>query len=186
MAMPAADSVTGLMTAEELERVSIPGKVTELIRGRLVVHEPPSTLHGRVSGRLVYYLGAFVLPRNLGDVLDGGGFKIESNPDTVRAPDVAFLARERTDQIPTRGYAPFAPDLAVEVVSPTDRAGELLAKAGAWLDAGTQLVWIIDPAKREARVYRPDGSLALVPAEGSLDGEDVIPGFHCALADVIG
>ncbi len=186
MGMPATESTPGLMTAGELQRISIPGKVTELIRGRLVVREPPSTLHGRVSGRVVYYLGAFVLPRNLGDVLDGGGFQIESNPDTVRAPDAAFLARERTGQIPPRGYAPLAPDLAVEVVSPNDRAGELLAKVGAWLDAGTRLVWVIDPAKREARVYRPDGSLAIVPAEGSLDGEDVIPGFHCALADVIG
>ncbi len=186
MGMPATESTAGLMTAEELERISIPGKVTELIRGRLVVHEPPSTLHGRVSGRLVYYLVAFVLPHNLGDVLDGSGFKIESNPDTVRAPDVAFLACDRTDQIPARGYAPLAPDLAVEVASPNDRAGELLAKVGAWLDAGTRLVWVIDPAKREGRVYRPDGSLAIVGAEQALDGEDVLPGFRCALANVIG
>jgi Uma2 family endonuclease len=187
MGMPATDTPAGLMTAEELERVSIPGKVTELIRGRLVVREPPSTLHGRVSARLAYYLGAFVYPQALGEIFaQDTGFKIESKPDTVRAPDVAFLVRERAADIPARGYAALAPDLAVEVRSPNDRTGELLGKVAAWLDAGARIVWVIDPERREARVYRPDGTLTIVGATDALDGEDVLPGFTCPLADAIG
>lgn len=187
MGMPATDIVPTLMTAEELERLIIPGKVTELIRGRLMVREPPSTLHGRVSARLAYYLGTFVYPSKLGEIFaQDTGFKIESGPDTVRAPDVAFLARERTADVPPRGYAPFAPDLLAEVRSPNDRTGELLAKVAAWLSAGARLVWVIDPERRTATVYRPDGTITLIAEDGSLSGEDVLPGFTCALAEVIG
>jgi Uma2 family endonuclease len=183
--MPAADSAAGLMTAEELEQLSIPGKTTELVRGRLLVREPPSALHGRMAARMVYVLSAFVRPRELGDVQDGSGFKIESGPDTVRAPDMAFVSLARGMELRPRGYPAFAPDLAVEIVSPNDRSGELLARAGAWLEAGTHLVWVIDPLRGEAQVYRSDASVALVPREASLDGEGVLPGFHCPLADVI-
>ena len=187
MGMPAADTEAGLMTAEQLEYIDIPGKVTELIRGRLVVREPPSTWHGLVSANVCYFISHFVRQRKLGDVFaQDTGFKIESNPDTVRAPDVAFLARERAATIPARGYAALAPDLAVEVRSPNDRTGELLAKVAAWLDAGVRIVWVIDPERREARVYRPDGSLDIIAAGGSLDGEDVLPGFSVSLSDAIG
>ncbi len=177
----------GLMTADELTRVDLPGKVTELIRGRLVVREPPSTLHGRASARLTYHLGAFVYPRGLGEIFaQDTGFKIESDPDTVRAPDVAFLSRERVSGVPVRGYAPLAPDLVAEIRSPDDRTGELLAKVAAWLDAGVRLVWVLDPERAEARVYRSDGSLAIIGSDGTLAGDDVLPGFTCPLADVIG
>jgi Uma2 family endonuclease len=103
---------TALMTAEELLRVSIPGKVTELIRGRLVVREPPGTWHGALSARLAGKLWSFVDQHDLGLVFgQDTGFKIESNPDTVRAPDVAFIARDRLAGIHERGYAALAPDL---------------------------------------------------------------------------
>ncbi len=177
----------GLMTAEDLERVHVAGKVTELIRGRLVVREPPGTLHGRVSARLAYHLAAFVYPHGLGEIFaQDTGFRIESHPDTVRAPDVAFLSREGASGVPARGYAALAPDLVAEVRSPDDRTGELLAKVAAWLDAGVQLVWVIDPERAEARVYRADGGLAIVGRDGMLEGADVLPGFICPLADVIG
>jgi Uma2 family endonuclease len=136
MGMPATDTPAGLMTAEELERVSIPGKVTELIRGRLVVRQPPSTLHGRVSARLAYYLGAFVYPQALGEIFaQDTGFKIESKPDTVRAPDVAFLVRERAADIPARGYAALAPDLAVEVRPTTGPANSWAKSRPGWMPA---------------------------------------------------
>lgn len=174
------------MTAQELERVTIPGKVTELIRGRLVVHEPPSTLHGRVSARLTVRLGEFVFRHGLGEMFaQDTGFKIESKPDTVRAPDLAFVSRERTREIPARGYAPLTPDLVVEIRSPDDRTGEVLAKVAAWLDSGARLLWVIDPERAEAQVYRPDGSVTIVGADGALNGEDVLPGFACALAEII-
>ena len=174
-----------LLTAEEVLHLSIPGKSAELVRGHLVVREPPSTRHGGVAARLTYLLAEHVYRHHLGVVVQDAGFKIESDPDTVRAPDVAFVGRSRAGQIPPSSYAQFAPDLAVEVVSPGDRPGELLGKIAQWLDAGTKLVWVIDPARAEARVYRDDGELTIVPPNGSLDGGSVLAGFTCALADVL-
>jgi Uma2 family endonuclease len=176
-----------LMTADELARTAIPDKQVELIRGRLVVREPPSTHHGAVAGNLAFELGAFVRRAEVGQVFpQDTGFKIETDPDTVRGPDVAFVARERLDRIPTEGYAELAPDLVVEVLSPGDRAGEVLARVGDFLAAGTRLVWVVDPRRREARVFRPDGSVVVIDEEGALDGEDVLPGFTCSLSAVLG
>jgi hypothetical protein len=86
--MPATDVPVEPITAEQLAQIDIPGKVTELIRGKLVVREPPSTQHGRLSANLCYFMGRFAREHMLGDVFaQDTGFKIESNPDTVRAPD---------------------------------------------------------------------------------------------------
>lgn len=188
MSVPA--QTPALMTAEELLYVDIPGKWTELVRGQLVVREPPGTWHGLVSSRLTYHLGRFVYDHSLGELCSQDtGFKIASNPDTVRAPDVAFVARERVKDIARRGYAALTPDLVVEVLSPGDRAGEVMSRIGDWLDAGARLVWVVDPVRREARVHRPDGSLRVIDANGAgsgvLDGEDVLPGFSCPLAKLV-
>jgi Uma2 family endonuclease len=174
------------MTAEELERLDIPGKSTELVRGRLVVQEPPGAYHGHVAGRLFFLLGQHVYPRNLGWLFSQHtGFRIASNPDTVRAPDVAFTSRERMPALQQHGYGAFAPDLVAEVLSPDDRPGEVLSKVGDWLAAGVRLVFVIDPDRREARVYRADGTQTVVGDSDSLDGEDVLPGFSCRLGDFL-
>ena len=181
-----AESTQELMTAEQLATVDMPGKSLELIRGRLVVREPPFTDHGIVSGNLLYFLSVFVRKNKLGVVCaQDTGFKIESNPDTVRAPDVAYLSKDRASAVNLRSYAAVAPDLAAEVVSASDRRGELLSKVGAWLEAGTRLVWVIDPKRNEARVHRPDGSITIIAKNGVLEGEDVLPGFSCPLSDVL-
>ena len=173
------------MTAADVERLSLPGKQVELVRGRLVVREPPGTRHGVIAGNLTLDLGEFVRRRGLGVVLpQDTGFKIASDPDSVRAPDVAFLARERLSQIPERGYAELAPDLVAEVLSPGDTAAEVLGKVADWLEAGTKLVWVIDPRLAEVRVYRADGSLSVLQESDTLDGEDVLPGFGCPVAQV--
>ena len=112
------------------------------------------------------------------------GFKIGSDPDTVRAPDVAFVARERMGLIGERGYAEMAPDLLAESCRPST-AADVLAKVADWLGAGTRLVWVIDPERSEARVYRRDGSLAILREHDSLDGEDVLPEFSCSLRAVL-
>ncbi len=179
-------STSSLLTAEELERISIPGKVTELIRGRLIVREPPGTWHGAISAKLTYLLADFVYRQGLGMVFgQDTGFKVGSEPDTVRAPDVAFVARERVGVIRRRGYAQLAPDLLAEILSPDDRAGEILAKVADWLAAGTKIVWVVDPERREARVYRQDSSLSVLGSDESLEGEEVLPGFTCLLKDVL-
>lgn len=172
------------MSAEELEHVSYPDKVTELIRGRLVVREPPGTRHGAIASRLTHVLADFVYRNRLGVVFaQDTGFQIESNPDTVRAPDAAFVAESRAGAIHDRGYARVAPDLVVEVLSPDDRPSEVSAKVADWLAAGVRLVWVIDPPGRVANVHRPDGRIS--SGEVRLDGEDVLPGFTCAVDDLL-
>jgi Uma2 family endonuclease len=174
------------VTAAELERISLPGKVVELVRGRLVVREPPGTRHGAIAANLAYYVADYVRRHGLGTVFaQDTGFKIQSDPDTVRAPDVAFVALERADRIPARGYAALAPDLLAEVLSPDDRPGEVLAKVADWLSAGVRLVWVVDPERLEARIYRPDGSLTVLGEHDALDGEDVLPGFTCPVMQIL-
>ena len=177
---------TGTLTADELLHLSMPGKRTELVRGVLVVREPAGYRHGVVAARLAMLLGSYVEARSLGQVLAAEtGFTLTRDPDTVRAPDVAFVRRERLpDPLPT-GFAELAPDLVVEVLSPDDREGEVLAKVADWLSAGSRLVWVVDPGQREVRVYRAGGGEALVPGRGTLDGEDVLPGFTCDVAAIL-
>ena len=174
-----------LMTAEQLERVEIPGKATELIRGQLIIREPPGTYHGQIAARLVVRVGAFVEIHQLGEVFaQDTGFKIASNPDTVRAPDLAFVARDRLSQVRRRGYAALAPDLVAEVLSPDDRPGEALAKIGDWLTAGVKLAWLFDPDQRNCQVYRPGGSASVAGVDDAIQGENVLPGFHFLLSDL--
>lgn len=174
-----------LLTAADVERLSLPNKQVELIRGRLVVREPPGTRHGAIAARLAYHLSAFVLQQRLGIIFaQDTGFKIGRDPDTVRGPDVAFVAMARSDRIPARGYAELAPDIVAEVLSPDDTAAEVLAKLADWLAAGTRLVWLVDPLRSEVRVYRADGSLSILGSEQSLDGEDVLPGFRCPVPQI--
>ncbi|MGH8570220.1 MAG: Uma2 family endonuclease [Gammaproteobacteria bacterium] len=173
------------LTAADLERLSLPGKQVELVRGRLVVREPPGTRHGVIAASLAYYLSHFVRRNGLGVVIaQDTGFKITSDPDTVRAPDVAFVARERAGLIQARGYAELAPDLLAEILSPDDRPAEVLAKVADWLAAGTKLVWVVDPERSEVRVYRDDGSLTVLRENDALEGETVLPGFVCPVTHV--
>lgn len=184
--VPTVSPDATLMTADELLRAPIPNKRTELLRGVLVVREPAGSTHGIVAMNLGIELGTFVRRAGAGAVFAAEtGFKLASNPDTVRAPDVAFVARERVPPRSARGFPALAPDLVVEVLSPDDRPGEVLAKVGDWLQAGTRLVWVVDPERRQARVYREDGSEAVVTEQGTLDGESVLPGFSCSLEAIL-
>lgn len=173
-------TATGTMTAVELQRLKLPGKRTELIRGVLFVREPPGYLHGAITANLAHALKSFVDANKLGIILAAEtGFKLNADPDTVRAADISFIRRDRLPDPPPVGYAALAPDLVVEVLSPADRAGEVLAKIGDWLEAGCRLVWVLDPGRRHVRVYRADGSETITDERGSLGGEDVLPGFTC-------
>jgi Uma2 family endonuclease len=174
------------MTADDLLHVRIPGKRVELIRGVLVVREPAGLRHGRVAANLTRRLANHVEERGLGNMYAAEtGFALAREPDTVRGPDIAFIRRERLPDPEPTGFPELAPDLAVEVLSPGDRPGEVLAKVADWLSAGTRLVWVIDPDRRAARVYRDDGSENILTPEQTLDGEDVIPGFECRLGEIL-
>ena len=175
-----------LMTAEELLHANIPDKRTELVRGVLVVREPAGGRHGRVANELARLVGNHAHAHELGTVYAAEtGFTLARQPDTVRAPDVAFVRRDRVSDPEPIGFPEFAPDLVVEVLSPGDRPGEVLAKVADWLSAGTRLVWVVDPERRLARIYRHDGTEQIVTADQALDGEDVVPGFACSLSAVL-
>jgi len=175
-----------LVTAEELSLVSIPDKHVELVRGVLEVREPPGYTHGRVTVNLLMRLAAHVERAQSGHVLvTETGFTLARGPDTVRGPDLAVVRRDRVPSPEPRGFLELAPELIVEVLSPGDRAGEVLAKVADGVTAGTRRVWVVDPERRAARVYRGDGSEAIVAADEGLDGEDVLPGFSCTLSDVL-
>jgi Uma2 family endonuclease len=174
------------LTADELFRLNLPNKRTELIEGRLVVREPAGFRHGDVAMTLGSLISSFVRAHDLGSVLAAEtGFKLASNPDTVRAADVAFVRNDRVPHPLPRGYPAMAPDLVVEVLSPDDRPGEVLSKVGNWLSAGARLVWVVDPERREARVHRADGSVTIVGEAEALTGEDVLPGFACPIAGIL-
>jgi Uma2 family endonuclease len=173
------------MTAEDLQRLKVPDKRTELVRGRLVAREPGGALHGATANRIAYRITAHVEAHNLGRVYAAEtGFKIESDPDTVRAPDVAFIPKDRLPAVEPRGYPGWAPDLAVEVLAHDDHPADTLEKVAQWLKAGALLVWVVDSERRTAHVYRADGSETLLGPSDALDGEQVLPGFLCPLVDL--
>ncbi|MCC6930772.1 MAG: Uma2 family endonuclease [Gemmatimonadaceae bacterium] len=175
------------MTAEDLLQLAHQGARLELVRGSLVAREPAGFRHGATAMRLALHLGNFVSDHQLGVVVAvETGFTVSRNPDTVRAPDVAFIARARIPYPEPRGFAELAPDLVVEITSPDDRPAAVAGKVGNWLQAGSRLVWVIDPQRREARVHRADGSATTVTENEVLDGEDVLPGLRISLGDVLG
>lgn len=173
------------MTADELLRLGLSDKRTELVRGQLVVREPAGYRHGEIAARLLASLYNFVESRALGRVVTAEtGFVLRRDPDTVRAADVAFVRRERVPVPPPGGFAEVAPDLVIEVLSPNDRPGEVLRKTADWLDAGVLLVWLIDPQRRDARVHRSDGTQEHLGEHDWLDGESVVAGFRWPLDDL--
>ena len=176
--------VPALMTANDLLHPDIPERA-ELVRGVLVVREPPGFTHGAIVVRVASLLNDYVRSHNLGLVVAGdAGFHLASDPDTVRGADVAFVRRDRLPDPPPVAFADFAPDLAVEVLSPSDRPGQTLGKVADWLSGGTRLVWVIDPMQRSARIYHEDGAELVIGERDALDGGSVIPGFSCPLDSI--
>jgi Uma2 family endonuclease len=133
-------------------------------------------------------LAQYVQAHDLGEVFAAEtGFKLAANPDTVRAPDVAFVRRERADEVgDTDGYWPGAPDLAVEVISPGDLYTEVEETVLAWLEAGTRMVIVLNPRRRTAQVYRSPNQVRVLLEGDTLDGEDVVPGWTLPVAALFG
>jgi Uma2 family endonuclease len=174
------------LTSEEFARSQFPNKRTELVRGRLVVREPAKPLHGLVAGRLIIEIGIYLRSNPIGEAFAAEtGFTLARRPDTVRAGDVSYLRSERVPTEEVVGFDEIAPDLVAEVLSRGDRTRTVDTKVGHWLRAGSLLVWVIDPRKRHARVYRQDRTTSLVTDTGALDGEDVLPGFKVTLTRLL-
>ncbi len=172
-----------LITADELLEISARDENRyELIQGKVRVMSPAGGEHGSFAMAIGARIHIFVSDHQLGTTFAAEtGFVLERNPDTVRAPDVAFVRKQRIPKPMTTRYFPGAPDLAVEVVSPGDRADEVQDKVQDWLSHGTQLVWVVEPKTRTVTVYRPNGTANVLQATDTLDGEDVLPGFHFPL-----
>jgi len=182
-------TVNQRMTAEDLwEMAEVPGKRFELVRGELV--EVPGA--GGEHGFLALWVGAlllrFVMERDLGVVCgDSTSYVLHHDPDVVRIPDVSFVAKARVPEtgVPM-GFWPFAPDLAVEIVSPTDRAEDVHSKVLEYLEAGTRLVWVLWPRDRRVTVYTSAAAAYELDVDGVLDGGEVLPGFQAEVSGLFG
>jgi Uma2 family endonuclease len=178
-------STHALMTADELLRLPDDGQRHELVAGELRTMSPSGEEHGTVAGTMTIHLGHYVRTHRLGRVLAAEtGFLLTTNPDTVRAPDVAFVSRERANDPPVRGYRPGAPDLAVEVVSPNDLYSEVNEKAATWLEHGTRMVIVVDPRRRTVAVHRSATQVRHLTVADTLDGEAVVPGWTMPVRDL--
>jgi len=161
------------------------GMRRELVRGEVREMAPAGGEHGSTSMDVGIRLGIFVIENRLGRVFAAEtGFIIERDPDTVLAPDCAFVRADRVPRPMPRGYLPLAPDLAVETLSPDDRPGEVRDKIDRWLAAGVRQVWVIDPRRRTVSVHRPESPPRVLEEGGSLDGGDILPGFRAKVADL--
>ena len=172
-------STTRIFTAEELLKMPQDGFRYELVKGELHKMSPAGNKHGKQAMRIGSALFQHVETNNLGTVFAAEtGFRLSSNPDTVRAPDAAFVSRQRMEESgETEGYWPGAPDLAVEVISAGDTYAEVEEKVFDWLDAGTLMVIVLNPRKRAATIYRSLTKIAVLTENDSIDGGDVVPGW---------
>ncbi len=172
-----------ITTAEQLLRATEIGR-SELVAGELRTLIPAGGQHGRIAFDIGHELGQHVKPRKLGMLFAAEtGFLLSRDPDTVRAPDVAFVSADRPP-LPERGYYPGAPDVVVEVLSPDDRPGYVRDRIEMWLAAGATLVWEVDPAERTVTVHqRGRGARTLTEAD-TLSGGPVLPDFELPLRNV--
>ncbi len=174
------------VTAGELLCMPDDGARYELVRGELRKMAPAGNVHGRVAMNFGIFLGTHVKAQGLGAVFAAGtGFRLHRDPDTVRAPDMAFISRERLAEVgETEGYWPGAPDLAVEVVSPSDVYVEVEEKVFGWLDAGAKMVAVVNSRRRSVTVYRSRTEISVLTGDDVMDGDDVVPGFRLAVREL--
>jgi Uma2 family endonuclease len=179
-------TTTHLMTAEELFRLEDDGYHRyELIKGELLTMSPPGAQHGFAIGNLAGQLYIHITANKLGHVYVGDtGFKLEINPDTVLAPDIGFIARERAGT-PSPSYHEGPPDLAIEVRSQWDRKSKIDRKTALWLELGAKAVWNVDPRKRTVEVVHADGQRWLFHENDELV-DDTVPGFRVAVSKIFG
>ena len=177
-----------LLTAEEFAALPSEGLRLELVRGEISAMPPAFDDHGKSTMRLGGLATHYVLEHDLGEVYAAEtGFLLARNPDTVRAPDFAFIAKDRLPPSrPKPGWVEVVPDLVAEVVSSGDRISEVHEKVRMWLDAGVRLVWVVFPAPRVIEAHRAGRDVVTLREGGALDGEDVVPGFSAPVALIFG
>jgi Uma2 family endonuclease len=180
---------TTLLTAEDLLEMPRDDWRYELVEGALHRMPPPGFAHGSLAGQLGGLLFAHVRRHKLGRVLAAEtGFQISSNPDTVRAPDVAFVSNERLRQadFDRHRYFPGAPDFLVEILSPSDSYSDVEKKVAEWLAAGTRLAVLAEPEKQLLFAHRPGKPVQILSRDDTLDASDVITGWRVPVAEIFG
>lgn len=180
-------STTALVTADEL--IAMPtgmGKRYELVAGELRVMSPSGWRRGNIISNLHARLALFVGQHDLGMMFGAEtGFRLASDPDTVRAPDIAFISKQNIPaELPREGFWPGPPDLAVEVLSPSDRTGEVDEKIDAWLAVGCAAVWVVDPKLETVTIYLSRTDIQVKTAGELLEGDPVVSGFSCAIDEL--
>lgn len=177
---------TAPLAAEDLPYLAPEEGLCELVAGELVREPPPGEDHGRVAANVLILMGGFVREHGLGRAYGAEtGFVIARDPDTVRAPDAAFVTTERLEAARRRGpYLEGAPDLAVEVISPSNSGIALAAKVRDYLAAGAQAVWVVEPSRRTVTVHRPGRPPETLSSGEVLDGGPVLPGFRLPVRDL--
>ena len=175
-----------LLTSDDLARQPNDGSRYELVKGVLRKMPPAGFEHGICASEIGSKLNVHVKTHQLGYVCGAEtGFKIAQNPDTVRAPDAAFVCQASIErQGIVKGYWEGAPDLAVEVISPGDTYAEVAEKVEEWLTAGCAMVWVINPRRETVEVYRSNEDFTVLHGTDVLDGGDVVEGFRCQVQDI--
>ena len=170
------------MTVEEFENLDDDYHRHELIKGELLTMPPPKALHGRIVANLILILGLHVKPNRLGDLLGESGYHLERDPDTVLGPDVSFVSAERVDRTDEH-YYDGAPDLAVEVLSPSDRKGYVERKLEVYLERGTRSVWLVNPRRRTVEVISSRNNRTMFYEDDDLV-DDTLPGFRVKVSEI--
>jgi len=175
-----------VMTVEEFLAYPTPEGKAELVRGELRVTPPAGAPHGAAGANLVFALATHARHHRLGRVFgDGFGYQLIQLPHTVRVPDASFVRAER---LPTEGLGPgllkHAPDIAIEVLSPSETATELQEKLDDYRAAGTALIWVVDPIRRTIMIVAAEQPVRWLREGDVLDGGSVVPGFSCPVSDV--
>ena len=175
-----------LMTAEALLNMPDDGFRYELIRGELRKMSPAGQTHGEYAMSIGAPLAIYAKTNGLGKVYAAEtGFKLESDPDHVRAPDAAFISSARLEEVgESDGFVEGAPDIAVEVISPSDRYTDVDEKIAEWLDAGTLAVILVDPRRRMAKVHRSSTDVVVLGEEDTLEVDDIVPGWQMSVREI--
>jgi Uma2 family endonuclease len=180
-------NTTSLVTADDLLALPIgQGKRYELLRGELREMSPGDSRHAKVISNLQGLLQAYVREHDLCMMFGAEtGFRLSRDPDTVRVADIAFIAKQRLPQaMATVAFWAGAPTLAIEVLSPDDRTGEVDEKIDAWLEAGCDAVWIVDPALQTVTIYHTQRAVITLTIGQIVEGSELLPGFSCAVDEV--
>lgn len=173
------------MTIEELAKLPPDQSRGELIQGEFFSTSPAGHSHGIIASNILFFVARFVRENKSGRTYAAEtGFILTRNPDTVRAPDAAFVRQERLANQPDAGFFEGAPDLAIEVISPSETVDDVESKVIDYLNAGAQLIWLIYPRTRTVTVYRSLTDIEILTIKDTLDGGALLPGFSITLKEI--